>query len=376
MRELYNAVIGKNNKNYYLAKFESFDKQGVGLKPSWNWSALFATGGWALYRKMYGWFFVWWGVLSLSSILEKSGSSVVSGLIVLVSLIVFSTYADSIYHNKVKTKIAVGQLTFRDDSSLLEYLNRKGGVHKWVVWVFGAISIIGVVAAIVLPIIVESKNGNSFPSGFLLGGVVVGFIYWMWRATKPKSAPNISTEARGAGYSKIRPDAEAVWAQASEEFNTNRNEGLWAKCFAECDGDENKAKARYLREKVDAILGAQAYRVAGEGSPVHVPIKSGNSSGDEGGTRNSKNANATVVKDSFKSVLAEEFPPTSDDIERLTRISILRVDKEFYEAQVALAIESGRRGGWSTTAIERAAKYKGELENVKRELSFLGAPVH
>ena len=157
MREFYKAVIGQKSRNYYLAKFEVFDKQGIGLKPSWNWSALFATGVWALYRKMYGWFFAWCGVVSLSSIFEKSGSPVVSGLIVLVATIVFSAYANSLYHNKVKTRIAVAQLTFRDDSAVLEYLNRKAGVHKWVVWVFGGIPIIGIVAAVILPMVANKK---------------------------------------------------------------------------------------------------------------------------------------------------------------------------------------------------------------------------
>ena len=157
MRELYNAVIGQNNKNYYLAKFESFDKQGVGLKPSWNWSALFATGVWALYRKMYGWFFIWWGLVSLSSILEKSGSVVLSVLSVVVSTIVFAVYANSLYYNKVKEEIAEAQLNTSDESKLFGYLKRKGGVHKWVIWVFGAIPIIGIGLAILLPMVADKK---------------------------------------------------------------------------------------------------------------------------------------------------------------------------------------------------------------------------
>ena len=37
------------------------------------------------------------------------------------------------------------------------------------------------------------------------------------------------------------------WESASRELASNRNEGLWAKCFVEADGDENKAKAAYLK---------------------------------------------------------------------------------------------------------------------------------
>ena len=37
------------------------------------------------------------------------------------------------------------------------------------------------------------------------------------------------------------------WEQALSEFNSDaRNKSLWAKLFAECDGDENKTQAKYL----------------------------------------------------------------------------------------------------------------------------------
>ena len=46
-------------------------------------------------------------------------------------------------------------------------------------------------------------------------------------------------------------DEESLYAQAAAELESdNRDEGLWAKCFAESDGDENKAKAQYLKIRV------------------------------------------------------------------------------------------------------------------------------
>jgi len=40
---------------------------------------------------------------------------------------------------------------------------------------------------------------------------------------------------------------EQLYAMAFEELNSGQTvTGLWAKCFAEADGDENKAKAKYL----------------------------------------------------------------------------------------------------------------------------------
>lgn len=48
---------------------------------------------------------------------------------------------------------------------------------------------------------------------------------------------------------------EQLYAQAAAELGGgNRDEGLWAKCFAECDGDENKAKALYLKKRVERLV--------------------------------------------------------------------------------------------------------------------------
>jgi hypothetical protein len=47
---------------------------------------------------------------------------------------------------------------------------------------------------------------------------------------------------------------EELYAQAAAELEDGtRDEGLWAKCFAECDGEENKAKARYLKARVQRL---------------------------------------------------------------------------------------------------------------------------
>lgn len=49
------------------------------------------------------------------------------------------------------------------------------------------------------------------------------------------------------------PDDEALYAQAMQEVETgNTRTGLWAKAFAEADGDEKRQKALYLRYRVAA----------------------------------------------------------------------------------------------------------------------------
>jgi len=72
MQQLYEVILGNKNKIYYRTKFVQFDRKGPGLKANWNWPAFFVGGVWALYRKMYGWFFILLGVVFVSNILEKA----------------------------------------------------------------------------------------------------------------------------------------------------------------------------------------------------------------------------------------------------------------------------------------------------------------
>ena len=43
-------------------------------------------------------------------------------------------------------------------------------------------------------------------------------------------------------------------AAAAELDGGKRNEGLWAKCFAECDGDEQQAKVSYIKIVVERLI--------------------------------------------------------------------------------------------------------------------------
>jgi hypothetical protein len=65
----------------------------------------------------------------------------------------------------------------------------------------------------------------------------------------------------GIGISAPSSDEE-VWAYALKEYeSTNRNAGLYAKLFAEFEGDEGKTKAAYLKA---AYLKARAAQLATE----------------------------------------------------------------------------------------------------------------
>lgn len=156
---LYETVIGDKNTSYYLTKFEQFDQQGQGLKASWNWPAFFFNFHWALYRKMYGWVFVFFAVsvvlVVVSDVFDKAGIHGFGFFVLLTPYFAFGFLANSLYHNNIQKKITAAQLTFRDEPKLLAHLRNKGGVNTWVVWVsiggWMVILVIGILAAIVIP---------------------------------------------------------------------------------------------------------------------------------------------------------------------------------------------------------------------------------
>lgn len=153
MQQFYEAILGEKNRIYYQTKFEQFDKKGEGLVANWNSPALFLTGFWALYRKMYGWFFIFLGIATVSNILEKSGALELSAIILGVPAILFAIFSNSLYHKKTVKKITKAKSEIEDESKLLEYLKYKGGVNVWVIWVFGAIPVVGTLAAILIPML-------------------------------------------------------------------------------------------------------------------------------------------------------------------------------------------------------------------------------
>ena len=138
-KKLYETYIGEKKRFYYINKFSEFEKQPSDLKSSWNWAAFFGFGVWALYRKMYGWFFVLFALHIVVSIIDtalaKDGLYLISFSLLLVPMIAFGFFANSLYYRDVKKKIANAQLLISDEFKLLEFLRNKGGVHTWLIWV-------------------------------------------------------------------------------------------------------------------------------------------------------------------------------------------------------------------------------------------------
>jgi tetratricopeptide (TPR) repeat protein len=158
---LYKAFLGEKNQEYYLKRFKEFDRQGPGLKVSWNWAAFLLSSGWALYRRMYVWFFVGLGLSLISVIFAGTGHYIIDAIISWVFWILFTIFANSLYHSKVKKKIAAAQISTTDKTSVFESLGKNGGVHTAVIWVGISLSIIGILAAIIIPQISNYKTAEQ-----------------------------------------------------------------------------------------------------------------------------------------------------------------------------------------------------------------------
>lgn len=158
----YVAALGYKKREYYVQIFEKFEREGPGLKISWNWAAFLFTGVWALYRKMYGWFLAWLVFTMLMSIFStiKSPALALTGLaITLVAASLFGAYANSLYHVKIKSKLVMlseSSAILQDKSSL-----SKSGVNSWVPVVFGGLPLMGLIAAFVVPVLFSNSQNKS-----------------------------------------------------------------------------------------------------------------------------------------------------------------------------------------------------------------------
>ena len=158
---LYDDALGSKRRDYYRDKFEDFDQKGEGWHPSWNWAAFFFTGFWALYRKMYGWAFAWLVAFTIFGVLGRNPSNKASFWLLVWNLAVvvsFATFSNAIYHRKIKARIAAARLSNPDPSRVSRRLIAGGGVHAWVLIALGAIPVMGIVAAVVMPVVYQDYN--------------------------------------------------------------------------------------------------------------------------------------------------------------------------------------------------------------------------
>jgi hypothetical protein len=76
---------------------------------------------------------------------------------------------------------------------------------------------------------------------------------------------------------RIMDPDEQLYEAAAKELASSPRTGLLAKCMAKSQGDENKAKARYLEARVGEmkdIIRAEAKKKEEEAQEKHLPVHS------------------------------------------------------------------------------------------------------
>lgn len=182
-KQLDQWFIGHRTQDYYLKRFEQFDKQGY-LSPKWHWAAFFITFPWLLYRKRYmdaivysvaGWSFIQLNVaivlvtfefLAMSFIPDAYQMSIritIAAVIWLFWSFMVARWTDAYYYRMARREIADVVNDYpRDEAAQKSHLKREGGVSLFGLGLgFGFfVFALLVIKVQFLPIIAKSKENE------------------------------------------------------------------------------------------------------------------------------------------------------------------------------------------------------------------------
>lgn len=128
-----------------------------------------------------------------------------------------------------------------------------------------------------------------FKIGALYGLSYIGLwmltAYWLDKSSEDSKSsiqPNIFKKDKVPQVQAINSkqvDDESLWEAASKELAENKREGLWAKCFAEANGNDSLAKVAYLKSRVQQLNEGLIQKPLVEDakheiSKVNAPLKS------------------------------------------------------------------------------------------------------
>lgn len=194
LEEYYKAVLGPKNQYYYLDRFARFDAEGK-TGASWHWPAFFVTLYWLLYRKMWlaalGYFFLpsllFWLVRGIIASAAQGPAYMLVGawnLIYLAGIFFLAPmYANALYYNHCKKKIAAARAASADTQRQLGVLSGNGGTSNIAIIIllfFVFFAFVGIVAAVAIPAYQDYTTRARVARAYELGrsaGDAVGNYY-------------------------------------------------------------------------------------------------------------------------------------------------------------------------------------------------------
>lgn len=175
--ELYKAVIGSKNQDYYLRRFAKFDADGK-TSPTWHWPAFFSTLNWLIFRKMWG-LALWFASLTITVALAVFGigkltlnysSTTQASLIVLFLLAIFvlpALYANAAYYRFCEKKITQALASDSGVQGACELLARRASSNRrWLVLALLNLLVLALVAgaASIIPDFNLAEKNKTFTS--------------------------------------------------------------------------------------------------------------------------------------------------------------------------------------------------------------------
>ncbi len=145
-KEKMRIFIGKN-ADYYLQKFEFFEKTGSSV--SWNWAAFGFGVFWMAYRKMFLYAILTVFFIFTLNVLEVvlHFSPVLSFFLSVWLWIGFGLFGNYLYYLHVKKKIAEISIKYPDEEDQKLILQKEGGTSWLAVLAF---ILIFIIASIIL----------------------------------------------------------------------------------------------------------------------------------------------------------------------------------------------------------------------------------
>jgi len=163
--DLLAAFVGPKNADYYLPKFERFESGSNAA--TWHWPAFFISSLWLLYRKMWGWAFLYWialptGLTAITALImalfpdpetgAAFGNAVYYGAYVLIAFVALPMYANRLYYNHAQKKIQkIRENVPAPREQALEAARVGGTSSILIILIPVTIFVIGILAAIAIP---------------------------------------------------------------------------------------------------------------------------------------------------------------------------------------------------------------------------------
>ena len=135
--DLYRAVIGEANQEFYLSYFRRADSRGY-APISWHWPVFIIGLFWLLYRKQYRFAIIVFGLPYLAAMIAALIDSALPGsgrplLVVIVigfGFVWLPLNANGIYYRWVREEIARAQAAYPGQrDAQLRHLENRGGVN-------------------------------------------------------------------------------------------------------------------------------------------------------------------------------------------------------------------------------------------------------